>query len=209
MIYLRIINTKNLINADIQALVHSLPFGDGEKQRLLSIKHEQGQLESLGALIALRDILDGTTSEPKISYAKIVRDESQNGKPSFENPTLPRFSLAHSCGFCAAVLANGTVGVDIELIKPRAHKQELADRFFNADERARFLSDATDENFLQLWTQKEALVKLHGASLASSLKSELPNGKLIFSDVIDIDGERIAIAIYAERADELTLSIAN
>mgnify|MGYP006864412884 CR=1 FL=1 len=33
MIYLRIINTKNLINADIQALVEALPFGDDEKKK--------------------------------------------------------------------------------------------------------------------------------------------------------------------------------
>ena len=209
MIYLRIINTKNLINADIQDLVRSLPFGDDEKQRLLSIKHDQGRLESLGALIALGDILSDSTSEQKISYAKIIRDEAQNGKPRFEDKTMKAFSLAHSCGFSAAALGEAKIGVDIELIKPRTHKQELADRFFDDDERARFLNDATDENFLLLWTQKEALVKLHGASLASSLNGGLPEGKLVFSDVIDIYGQRMAVTVYSERDDEITLSIAN
>lgn len=209
MIYLRIINTKNLINADIQALVEALPFGDDEKKRLLSIKRGQGQLESLGALIALRDIMSSNVSKQEISCAKIIRDESQNGKPRFEDETLKAFSLAHSCGFSAAVLGKAKIGVDIELIRPHAHKQELANRFFGDDERARFSSDATDENFLLLWTQKEALVKLHGASLASSLGGDLPDGKLVFSNVIDIDGERIAVTVYSELDDEIELSIAN
>ena len=206
MIYLRIINTKNLINADIQDLVHSLPFGDDEKQRLLSIKHDQGRLESLGALIALQNILE---SKQTMYPTQIVRDEAQNGKPRFIGATPKGFNLAHSCGFSAAALGEAKIGVDIELIKPRTHKQELADRFFNADERARFLSDATDENFLLLWTQKEALVKLHGASLASSLGGDLPDGKLVFSNIIDIDGERIAVTVYSELDDEIELSIAN
>ena len=107
------------------------------------------------------------------------------------------------------MLGKAKIGVDIELIRPYAHKQELANRFFGDDERARFSSDATDENFLLLWTQKEALVKLHGASLARSLKSELSDGKLIFSDIIDINGERIAVTVYSELDDEIELSIAN
>ena len=143
MIYIRIVDTKNLIGADIPELIRSLPFGENEAARLLSLKYGKRQLESLGALIALRDIiLESNTSVT----SEIAR--SGDGKPYFKNAAMPKFSLAHSCGICAAVMGEREVGVDIELIRPTPHRQKLAQRFFTEDEKRRLAVSDTDENFL-------------------------------------------------------------
>lgn len=203
MIYVRIIDTKNLIGADIDKLIRSLPFGKGEADRLLSLKAGTRQLESLGALVALRDILPSNDVS-----AEIARD-SDNGKPYFTDSSMPRFSLAHSSGICAAAVGDAEIGIDIELIKQAPRKEELAKRFFTEDERRQLSEANTDENFLLIWTQKEALVKMHGASLARSLSNALPEGKRIFSDVIDAGDRRLAISVWAAEDSEIEINIIN
>ena len=203
MIYVRIMDTKNLISADIPKLIRSLPFGKAETYRLLSLKEGKRQLESLGALVALRDILKSN----EIS-SEIARD-SENGKPYFKDSSLPRFSLAHSCGICAAVIGDAEVGIDIELIRPTPKKEELANRFFSENEKRQLAGENTDENFLLIWTQKESLVKLHGASLACSLQNSPPDAKCVFSGVIDVEKNRLAVTVYSASDSEVSISVAN
>ena len=203
MIYVRIIDTKKLIGADIHELIRSLPFGKNETDRLLSLKAGTRQLESLGALVALRDILPSNDVS-----AEIARD-SDNGKPYFTDNSMPSFSLAHSFGICAAAVGDTEVGIDIELIRPTPHREKLAQRFFNESEEKQLTRSDTDENFLLIWTQKEALVKMHGASLARSLGKDLSSGKRIFSDVIDAGDRRLAISVYAAEDSEIEINIIN
>ena len=203
MIYIRILDTKNLIGADILEAVRSLPFGKAEADRLLSLRGDTRRLESLGALMALRDILSSNKAS-----AEIARD-SDNGKPYFKDASMPHFSLAHSCGICAAVTADAEVGIDIELIRPVPHKNELAKRFFTEDEKQRLRESDTDENFLLIWTQKEALVKMRGDSLACSLGKPLPHANRVLCDVIDLGTQRLAITVCSAKDDEISISIAN
>lgn len=203
MIYVRIIDTKNLISADIPELIRSLPFGKAEADRLLALKEGKRQLESLGALVALRDILKSNEISSEIAR------NSENGKPYFTDSSMPHFSLAHSCGICAAAVADTEVGIDIELIKRTPRKQELAKRFFTADERRQLEDANTDENFLLIWTQKESLVKLHGASLACSLQNSLPDAKRVFSGVIDVEKNRLAVTVYSASDSDISISVAN
>lgn len=203
MIYIRILDTKNLIGADILEAVRSLPFGKAEADRLLSLRGDTRRIESLGALMALRDILPSNKTS-----TEIARD-SDNGKPYFKDASMPHFSLAHSCGICAAVTVDAEVGIDIELIRPVPHKNELAERFFTEDEKQGLLESYTDENFLLIWTQKEALVKMRGDSLACSLGKPLPHANRVLCDVIDLGTQRLAITVCSARDDEISISIAN
>ena len=208
MIYVRILNTKNLTSTDVTKKIRALPFGQDETDRLLAIKKPDKQLESLGALTALSQLISEYTEHTDIRDATIVRDDSDNGKPRFENDLLPRFSLAHSCGFCAAALSDDEVGIDLELIRPHPHKQELAQRFFNEREKKLFSEHDTDENFLLLWTQKEALVKLHGSSLAASLGKALPDAKRVFCDTVSIGDKKLALTVCSQSDDDVALTIA-
>jgi phosphopantetheinyl transferase len=84
------------------------------------------------------------------------------GKPDFDGPL--HFSLSHGKTLAVAALADGPVGVDVELLRP-CHPR-LADRVLSAAER-RQLDEAPDRDLtlLQFWTLKEAYVKLLGTGL--------------------------------------------
>ena len=206
MIHVRILDTKNLIGAERSAIIDSLPFGQDERDRLASFGESTRQLESLGALIALCDIV---SKGGALDSAEITRDSAKNGKPYFKNSALPRFSLAHSCGICAAATTSVEIGIDIELIRHFPRKEELVKRFFNDDEKLLFSQNPTDENFLLLWTQKEARIKMRGAALATSLKCAYSNQEYIFSDVITVGGHRLALTVCAGNQSEITIDLAN
>lgn len=206
MIYVNIIDTQNLIGVDVIDAVRSLPFGENEKARLLSIKAEGRRLESLGALIALRDIM---AKRADLTPTEIVRDGQGNGKPRFDDPALPHFSLAHSCKISAAAVSDAPVGIDVEVIRPHARKEELAARFFTSDEQKAFSQSGTDKDFLLIWTQKEALVKLHGASLADSLGAPLSEGKRVFSGIVSIGEQDAAVSVYSAVDDKVKINISS
>lgn len=204
MIYIRIIDTNKSREVDVPELARSLPFGQAELDRLSSIGSRQRRLESFGALTALYDII---SERGDVVASEIIRKADENGKPRFADPSLPPFSLAHSCGFAAAAVGDSEVGIDIELIRSRPRKDELAERFFSSEERRAFAENGTDEQFLLLWTQKEARIKLSSESLARSLSSPVSDGICVFSDVIDVGGARLAITVCSTTASEIRFII--
>ncbi|OUJ75479.1 4'-phosphopantetheinyl transferase superfamily protein [Hymenobacter crusticola] len=82
----------------------------------------------------------------------------ENGRPFF--PALPQYavSLSHSGEWLAALVAtHGRVGIDIELIRPKA--QKLASRFLSEAEQANAGDETT--KYSLYWSAKETLYKLH------------------------------------------------
>jgi 4'-phosphopantetheinyl transferase len=99
-----------------------------------------------------------------------------NGKPAltghFAESSL-FFNLAHSENLALiAVTHLGTIGVDVEQIRPVDDADELVARFFSARENALFQGLSCDEKniaFFNLWTRKEAWLKATGEGIAHSL----------------------------------------
>lgn len=111
------------------------------------------------------------------------------GKPSIAEPvanrmgaekiTVPlRFNVSHTKGMavCAVVAAEGLetddVGVDVEDLRRRRVKRELARRFFASAEveaLEKLSEDRWPEAFLEFWTLKEAYIKARGMGLAIPL----------------------------------------
>ena len=143
--------------------IRALPFGKKEQARLLAIQNSSRAAASFGALSALHKLIEGQ------SYP-ISRQAM--GKPYFDVPDAPAFSLSHTDTLAAAVLAEpceGTVGIDVEDIRPYPHAMRVADRFFTEDEQRRLSQSPTDEAFFSLWTEKEAVAKISGRGLAATL----------------------------------------
>lgn len=93
-----------------------------------------------------------------------------SGKPAVSEPLA--FNLSHSGDFAALAVARFELGVDIECIRPI--EEEVAERFFAADEvmRLRSLPQAQQtEAFFACWTRKEAYVKALGDGLLLPLDS--------------------------------------
>ena len=142
--------------------VRALPFGEAEQARLLAIRNEARALCSLGALLALQELT---------AHAYPIR-RTPEGKPYFDAPNAPAFSLSHTDTLAVAVLAapeEGAIGIDVEDIRPCPHAARVAERFFTADERARLAESPNDETFLALWTAKEAVAKIDGQGLSAAL----------------------------------------
>ncbi|GGE95362.1 4'-phosphopantetheinyl transferase superfamily protein [Hymenobacter cavernae] len=93
-----------------------------------------------------------TTSAPPL-----LRNDA-NGRPFCEHLPELAVSLSHSGKWVAAIVATkGSLGIDIELVRPKA--QKLASRFLSEAEQA----DAGDETtkYSLYWSAKETLYKLH------------------------------------------------
>ena len=150
--------------------VRSLPFGESEQTRLLAITNEARAKSSLGALLALKMLTQN-------AYP-IAR--TPEGKPYFDAPNAPAFSLSHSDTLAVAALADdgeGEIGIDLEDIRPCPHAARVAERFFDEQERARLAASPTDETFFALWTAKEATAKIDGRGLAAVFSISTPRAE--------------------------------
>ena len=168
MIKILIAQKMNTDTAAFIENVESLPFGVPEKERLMNIKNNDTAKASLAAYLALKTLI-----EP-LGYKNLTIKRNAYGKPFFEHhPNLP-FNISHSGDLSvAAICDNGkcqSIGVDIEFKKDRLDFKKIADRFFGNEKS----EVQTQDDFLILWTNKEALSKMRGGALneAISLPSE-------------------------------------
>jgi len=78
----------------------------------------------------------------------------------------PRFNLSHSAELALiAIAADVEVGVDVERVRMGMHYDEIARRFFSAeevDELSRVPGQLHAKAFLRCWTLKEAYMKARG-----------------------------------------------
>lgn len=98
---------------------------------------------------------------------------SENGKPFLTDSQIC-FSISHAGGLCAVAVSDAPVGVDLQDLDAVARIKDPAafvQRFFTDDEQEAFLKSPTHESLCELWTKKEALVKLLGFKLGNSLSS--------------------------------------
>lgn len=166
MISIRLIRLASLpSDRALRAISDTLPFGAGEAERRGALPPASFR-ESMGAWIALKELITG-----RALSAPLTTHRGINGKPLFEDPSLPAFNLSHTDGLSAAVLGEdggGEVGIDVQLHKPMRSTDAIVSRFFSSKEQALWArSDRSDDAFFRLWTQKEALAKLRGDTLLS------------------------------------------
>ncbi len=100
------------------------------------------------------------------SALEIKRND--HGKPFFENLTDFHFNISHSGELKVLAVSDCPVGIDIE--KLRTPDFRVAKRFRD-DEYAYITENCTAEVFFEIWTKKEALLKLKGTGISGGLKS--------------------------------------
>jgi 4'-phosphopantetheinyl transferase len=113
----------------------------------------------------------------KTEPAHVNFGEGPHGKPylsgAFAESGL-NFNLAHSENLgLFAVTRAGSIGVDIERIRPLTDSEQIADCFFSARESAEFHGLAVGQKldaFFNLWTRKEAWLKATGEGIGQALK---------------------------------------
>ena len=91
------------------------------------------------------------------------------------NPSGFKFNLSHSGEYALLAVTPGLeVGIDIEQFRPDFGTQEIAERFFSAEEAGILCALPEEEKveaFFKCWTRKEAFVKALGGGLSIPLDS--------------------------------------
>jgi len=110
-------------------------------------------------------------------YANIPAEQlafrlTERGKPELianKNQLDIRFNLSHSNNLALlAIRQSIEVGVDIEFMEKKHQWKKIAQRFFTTAEQKNLFSLAEDQQktaFFQLWTRKEAHMKVTGQGL--------------------------------------------
>lgn len=125
-----------------------------------------------------------------------------HGRPRLADPSGPAFSASHSGPVAVVAVAHDAdpVGLDVEVIRPRADLDALAARVLDPDAlvvwRGGPAADAL-ERFLVEWTAKEAYLKATGVGIVTDLRGvpSRPNGWSVGA----IEGPPGCIVAFARR----------
>lgn len=135
---------------------------------------------------------------PKI---KVVYDEK--GRPSIENSEKKvHISITEANKVMLVVLYEKPIGIDGEYL-PRIMSPEnrvdymlLAERFFSVEE-SEFIRDGAHgtekENFVRIWTRKEAYVKAAGKTIADFPNFSVVDGSRMLPKVNGVSLKKFAI----------------
>lgn len=187
---------------DFYSSVCALPFGESEKERLLSIKNASASRSSLCALEALSTLL----ADEHIDRIPTISRESGK-KPRFSSDIPYSFNLSHSGELAAAALCFcGEVGIDIEFVRKDTNHMRIARRFFGQKELSALEGAGGDaDSFCRLWTKKEATSKLFGTGLGESLGKDI-SAPFYKTFVITSDSSVAYMTVCAESVpDEIRL----
>lgn len=94
----------------------------------------------------------------------------KHGKPYFSSHPNVCFSVSHSGGIWVCALSDIELGFDVQVYDKNStpdRRQRIAKRWFSPEEYRFFEERGHDEaTFYELWTKKEAYVKLTGDGIA-------------------------------------------
>ena len=147
-----------------QEIARLLPLvSDQRREQALRYKHLFGQYCCLKSYEMLTELLASTPytlhSTPSFLY-------NEHGAPSL--PGGPYFSLSHSKRGIAVAISDEPIGIDIEAIRPLS--EGLVQKAMNPQEQAQIAAAANPaQEFIRLWTRKEAYVKMQGTGIISDM----------------------------------------
>lgn len=148
-------------------------LSDEERARLNGQRLPKGRAMFLLTRVVLRRLLSAYC--PDIDPAEWQLGRSAEGRPVVLGPVVaPVFNLSHTDNMLVlAFAAQGQPGVDIEALDRELNPGALAQRYFSDAEyqALQSLPQAQQrDQFLRLWTLKEACVKANGQGLARALR---------------------------------------
>ena len=123
---------------------------------------QKGEVLHENAYLLLNEMLD------ILGFKDINILKTADGKPYIENNPV-YFSISHTDGLVACCIADSPCGIDCEKIVKHDRVKELANRFFVENEIELIRNSGySSEEFLKIWTCKEAIAKRLGCGLIKS-----------------------------------------
>ncbi len=143
-----------------------------KKKRILKQKEQQNACNMLIVEILAKVVIKKTFG---IDIAQQEFAYTEYGKPYLLNYPNVHFNISHSGEYVACAVSNKPIGVDIQKIGK--YDPDVAKRVCNEKELEQIenSSDKASE-FTKLWTQKEAVLKMHGTGITGgNIKDCLDN----------------------------------
>lgn len=166
MMQLILLSIENAI--DIGQYKNLLPLLSPERQR--KIKEYASHSQKIHSLLAELLIRQELAQAHHVSPADIALGYTEYGRPVWTGKTDCCFSVSHSNNRILFVQHTAPIGTDLEMIRPT--KLHAARRFFAPAEYDAVLhSSDPNRTFFEIWTKKEAYVKMLGTGLYSPLTS--------------------------------------
>ena len=157
-----------------------------EKSKLKGIVAQDTRETFLLSRCAIRSLLTKYTEKP--SEGKCIGTHP-GGKPFFVNHPDLHFSLSHSGSEVAIAFSRTPIGFDMEKKERHADFVSVARRFFSEAETAQISAagEHASSLFMDLWTAKEAILKLEGSGISGGLERAL-----VWSELEgELDGTRV------------------
>ena len=176
-------------------LLDHVQLDSKERQWLASIKGRGRQLEWLGARLLIKE-LSGKEA------VHLIKDNY--GKPFLADGTK-HLSISHSHGYCAVILADSNVGIDIQA--PVEKIRRIKGKFMNAWELHTIHPGYPLEEIHRYWSAKECLYKIYG-------KKQVDFRKHMTIDLANRLGyfhksyERFVSTLYFDNVNDLYLTYA-
>lgn len=140
-----------------------LPYATGERlEKIKGLKCENDKtLSLLSHLLARCEV----SKDRGIPFNEVAFSHNEHGKPYIENDNY-HFSISHSDNLIAFVWHTSPVGIDVQKMKTSVSP---AVRFFTKNEQNYISNDPS--RFFEIWTKKEAYVKMLGTGLRQPLST--------------------------------------
>ncbi|GEL26345.1 4'-phosphopantetheinyl transferase [Pseudonocardia sulfidoxydans NBRC 16205] len=143
-----------------------------ERTRLRAFRRPDDAGRYLAAHALTRLVLgERTATHPAgVRFDRTCRCGVQHGKPRLDEPGAPEFSFTHSGDLVGLAVADVAVGLDAEHHRALSDVASMAEHVSSPAERQR-PAPSTTEQFLRVWTRKEALLKVTGEGLSRPMDS--------------------------------------
>ena len=172
---------------------------DWRREQMLAIKHLRGRVQCAVGWLMIDYLLSGETFYQKgVPRRGAARNDNwiynDHGKPFFEGRDDLFFNISHCKSAVAVAIDDEEVGVDIEEIS--RYKESLESYVLNGEEIPRCARNdrGRAEEFIKIWTQKEAVFKLLGTGITHDIKN-------VLKDNPDVN-------VYSQRIGDKILSVA-
>ena len=166
------------------------------RERVLRIKVDRDRKRSLAAYLLLKEGLQkeyGIVENPIFEYGP-------EGKPVLAGHPDIHFSISHAGHVALCVIDNEPVGADVEVL--RRIKPQLISFTMNEEEQG-MINAAPDAGvaFLELWTQKEAVLKLAGMGIRRDMTGVLADVTPYSIETVNGNDYVYSIARWGEKEE--------
>lgn len=186
------------------------PFSEYEKYiphassvTLTKIKKLKSDQDKKTALLSHLFARYRISEDLKLPFGKVQLLFNEYGKPYIEHDNY-HFSISHSGDYVAFVSHSFPIGVDIQKTE---NKISPAIRFFTPNEQNYISNDPS--RFFEIWTKKEAYIKMLGTGLSTPLSSFDVLKKPVENILISTSFDNISLSVCAENLSKINIQIKN